>query len=254
MIKRVYFAVLIFIWSLPLQVKKDNFKSKAHILLVSNPEYIKLARICTHSFLFHHKNSEVILHCDEAVFDETKKAFKKSFKRQKIQILCDQKTDSWQLCKIKLILSIAGTREAYMDADLKWNNGITRYKSLTFFVEEFDIRKEDSLKPLLRLPNFSQCKFPMMRNTSFVCFEGITVSKELSEKVIHLVKYFTETIKNLGFELVQEKNIVRLSEQISLSLFSEFISNEIFFLKDTDQRLDGGLVESAYYGSTGLGF
>ena len=46
----------------------------------------------------------------------------------------------------------------------------------------------------------------------------------------------------------------RLMEQLTMSYFADEFGFEVKALKENDSRLDGSLVESAYFGSTGLGF
>ena len=53
---------------------------------------------------------------------------------------------------------------------------------------------------------------------------------------------------------LDRESVLRISEQLALSLAVESWNEEIFLLKSYDGHMDGQFVESSYYGATGISF
>ena len=255
LLKYIYFCYLNFFWALPKSGGSDNFKGTAHVLLVKNIEYVAFAKICANSFLNFHQNSKVVVHCDSITYDLAKSRLSSIFLNRRIEVLKDQsKSKSWQILKTRLIISLSNSHDIYMDADLRWRSSVQRLQTLTFFVNEFDFRDNVTFAKLLDFPIFKELNNPIMRNTSFVTFGGIEAEVIISKLILETVENFSKILKTLNVTETERIQLDRLSEQISISLLSERVTSEIKFLKNSDSRLDKGIVESPYFGATGLGF
>jgi hypothetical protein len=223
----------------------------AHLLVVKNPRYSILARTCIESFLYFHPESLIKVHCDAATYSSLRKALKpiQLRHRQQISYHAIDNAKSWQENKLRLILSLSGTSEIFMDADLKWNGPIQTSldKSLTFFVNEGLSKHLEYLSH----SNF-RVKIPetaTMKNTSFFCWGNLKLNLGELNEVMNLYHSIQEFVIRSSPNLLQE--IERLSEQIALSLIPELFKRHSSFLKNSDSQFDGSIVESSYFGSSG---
>ena len=254
-VKSIYFGYLNNFWKLRKRRGSDDFGGVAHILLVKNVQYVAFAKICVNSFLSFHQKSKVVVHCDSVTYSLAKSKLSKSFFFGEIEVLLDQdEFQTWQSLKAALIISMANSHDVYMDADLRWRSSIVRLRTLTFLVDEFDFRGNSTFVKLLGCSIFKNLQNPKMRNTSFATFGGIQVDPGISTEILETVENFAKILSSLNFSEEEITALNRLSEQITISLLSEKITSEIKFLKISDSRLDKGIVESPYFGSTGLGF
>lgn len=233
----------------------SGFNGIAHILLVKNNSYVFFAKICTMSFVLYNPKAKVIIHCDESTHLETKRKLSLISKFFNISILLDQNSsDTWQKLKTELVLKMNGSYDLYMDADLRWRNSINSFNCLTFLVKEFQISENQLMSKLLQITIFKEYSDASMKNTSFLTFGGAKFSKDVISKIKSTQKNFSKLIKEIDLDEKNQASIIRLSEQLCLSFFLGEADQEVKYLKDSDARLDGGIVESPYFGATGLGF
>lgn len=253
-LKKLLISILRFKWLLTSGANNE-FTQKAHLLLVKDTKYIYFARICAESFLHHHPNSSLIIHCDSTTFDQTLKYFRITSKIRNISILNDARFDtSWQESKLKLLLSLAGSEDIYVDSDLRWNGSIKPIKSVCFFVQEFRFTDSNEYKKLFNLLKRDLDENKFMWNTSFFTFGGAKLPFNVEEKIWDFYKEFNTKLQTLEFKDNHYSQKLRLSEQISISYYADEISDGVISLKLNDARLDGSVAESVYFGSTGLGF
>ena len=233
----------------------SEFNGIAHILLVKNISYVYFARICTLSFTLYNPKAQVVIHCDESTYLETKRKLSLIPKFFNVSILLDQNSNNtWQNLKTELVLSMNGSYDLYMDADLRWRNSVNRFNDLTFLVKEFQIAENQSMSKLLQLTIFKDYSDASMKNTSFLTFGGTKFSKDVISKTKSSQENFSKLIKDIDLDEKNQASLIRLSEQLCLSFFLGEAGQEVKYLKDSDARLDGGIVESPYFGATGLGF
>jgi hypothetical protein len=232
-----------------------EFDGIAHILLVKNNSYVFFAKICALSFTLYNPKAQVVIHCDASTYTKAKKKLALISKFRNISILLDQNLDvSWQSLKIDLLLSLNGSYDLYMDADLRWRNPIHKFTDVTFLVKEFQISSNNTMSQLLNLPKFNKFSNATMKNTSFFTFGGHYFSKDIILETKETQNNFSRLVKQLDLDEKSQSNVNRLSEQLCLSIYIGHSRKKVNYLKGSDARLDGGIVESPYFGATGLGF
>jgi len=239
-----------------------NFKKSSkedftvHLLVVKNTKYSELARVCIESFYYYHPLCSVIVHCDKSTYYQTEEILRIVIKRGTTQVILDQIDDqrTWQEQKIQLIISMNGTNDVFLDADLRWNGSIPIRKGLTFFVEEFSLIEKSPYKEMLSLPEFSSFSNPMMRNTSFFSFAGIEIEEARLLDISTIQVLINNATKTKSIALLDRSDILRISEQLAISLAAEKWGKDIYALKSHDRHRDGEFVESSYFGVTGVSF
>ena len=226
-----------------------------HILIAKKEIYSKVAKICVESFLHHHPEGRVKLHVDTHTKKKTERVFKSKFFKERIQIVSlRDDSQTWQEQKISLILSMNGTKDVFMDADLRWNSKIDLPKAVTFYVNEFALAEKSPYRQLIYSLRGGKYFNATMRNTSFFTFAGVQISEKAKEDVNQLEN---EILAILNTEIVgklDRSSVVRLSEQLALSIASEDWGVNVAALKENDGHKDGAFVESSYFGATGSTF
>jgi hypothetical protein len=228
----------------------------AHLLVVKNSQYSSLARVCIESFIFYHPNAVITVHCDSETYSDTKRALNGRFRKNLVQVVLDQLANAatWQEQKVQLITSLNGTHDVFMDADLRWNGVIPQRKGITFFVDEFSLKEKSPYRELLSNHEFSNILNPRMRNTSFFSFAGVRVEEVFLNSIMELQTMIENMAKSDIIGELDRESVLRISEQLALSLAVESWKEEIFLLKSSDGHMDGQFVESSYYGATGISF
>lgn len=252
--KEMIQTIQILIWRFGKKRNRSQFRT-VHILLVNKKEYIKISRVCVYSFLFHFPNSKLILHTDDKLEKKVARIYKNLIKLGKIEIAKDLSNDwPWQKSKLNTILKLNGTSDFYMDVDLKWNHNVTFPRKPFFFVKEFSFSEIEEFNLLNDFIKKHKDINMFMCNTSVFSFNDIL----FSENIVNEIRQFFDELRNIISDLETDskksENLIRLSEQIAMSLLYSIKPQEFDFLKIKDDRLDGSSVESAYFGATGLGF
>ena len=245
----------LFRWDFTSTRNLDSFEHEAHLLIAKNPVYARIALICILSFLHFNERAKIVLHCDNSTQNEMEKLVKNRRRRAQIKIIDDLDPEAtWQISKLKLILSLSGTNNIFMDADLRWNGVLKPPKGLSFFVPEFQLSKKSPFRQLLENIPFPVSPKSLMKNTSFVGFSGLVLTEHAISDVLRLYDGFNQIleISNLGEMDIQL--LTRLSEQIILIVLADGWATEIYYLKQTDSHKDGQFVESSYFGATGAVF
>lgn len=230
-----------------------TIEHSAHLLVVKNKKYAHLAKICAESFIFNNPKSKITIHCDEETYQQVNNQLKVLISRQKAQVILDQtfQDKSWQEQKLNLILSLCGTEEIFMDADLKWNGQLDFLSGLTFFYEEFALNKSNFFLTVLKdvFPEIEN--FGSMKNTSFFTWKSFALTESQRADVINYNKTLTEYAQKHGIKNEKFAELERISEQLVLSVLAECWKVRVEFLKDSDDIFDGQFVESSYFGATG---
>ncbi len=258
-LKRIFLTWQIIRWRW-LKFGTSNVQSyDASFLVLQNIEYCRLAKISVLSFLYFHRNSRVKIFCDQVTSPYLKKIFRKEIKQGYVLVFDDELLGaSWQEAKVVVISNLKAPYGIYIDADMRFNGQLELIQELNFFVEEFGL---ESLHPFSLLGDlwhrFSEHNPCLMFNTSLIYNGGN--NQEFFEKLT--LKNFNRfefdlkiEIENTNLKEEEKMQIWRLREQLFLSLIAQQLETKISFVKQSDSRLDGTIVESSYYGSTGLGF
>ena len=237
------------------KINAENFH--VHVLVVKKIDYVKLSRTAILSFLYFHPNSKITVHCDNVTYLLVKKIFKKHIDKKSICVLddCDS-SFTWQQSKLRLILQMNGTRDCFMDADLRWNAPITKQIcSVIFFVNEFKFQDRSPYRQLgYTIEENFGLKNLHMYNTSFFSFGGACISLFEIQKTLDFSRDLQLLCEAANLGKDDLKILERLSEQVALSVCSLNWANEIKFLKDQDAIYDRSFVESSYFGATGNTF
>lgn len=243
-----------FTWSTKKSKKISTENFHVHVLVVKKINYVKLSRTAILSFLYFHPNSKITVHCDHVTYLPVKKILKKYIGKKSIHILddCDS-SFTWQQSKLQLILQMNGTKDCFMDADLRWNGPISKQiRNVIFFVNEF---KFQDRSPYRQLGHVIEKNFGLknlhMHNTSFFSFGGVIISLVEIQKTLDFSRDMQLLCEAANLGKDDLKILERLSEQVALSVCSLNWANEIKFLKDQDAIFDGSFVESSYFGATG---
>lgn len=233
--------------------KNANFDPMtAHLLVVKNPMYAKLAQTCIESFLHFHPNAKVVVHCDQSTWRSTywQLGFLRFKRKGRIYIEKSFENPEWQKSKLDLILSLQGTEDMFFDCDLRWNGTLSSKpnQALLYFVEEKPIETYPEIVSSLP-PDFSRFAFAVMKNTSVFSWSGIEISettrKQFEDLWHNINDYFAFSSKK------QTSNHSRLSEQVALSILPNLLEIPYMFLKEDDGQFDGSVCESSYFGASG---
>ena len=228
----------------------------AHVLVIKNDEYCKVAKTCIESFLHFHPNCKVVVHCDKFTFLKTESLLKRVSRKRKIEIrpISEIKDELWQITKLELILSMNGSDDVFMDADLRWNGPLDKLRFFTYFVREFDMEKKSPFRELIKYGFEDIFPDTYMKNVSFITFAGQSLPTDASLNLRDKCKEYLKLVESNIVGTLDVSNMARMVEQVILSLFIPKYLSEFEYLKDADQIMDGRFVESSYFGATGAKF
>lgn len=234
---------------------KSSYEYVANLLLVKQPIYAQLARVCVESFLYFNPKCKIVIHVDSVTESIVSRTLKKISVNKGIEIRNVGGEDkSWQEIKLRIILEMKNPNEFFMDADLRWNGPIPQLIGTTFFVNEFKLKDDPVYLKLLEFSRWeSEYEFTM-KNTSFIYwgdYKPAYGDKIFIDKAMKTVQ--EACIKGI---IPQENQsaIMRISEQIALSILVDVKHLNVNFLKEIDGYRDGSFVESSYFGATGSSF
>ncbi len=225
----------------------------AHIMLVRDVRYVKLAEICVISFLHFHPKAIITLHCDEPTLIHAKNTFHNEIDRGnvKVRALEEKNHRDWQEQKLELILAMSGTKDILLDADLRWNGAISESIDKVFFlVMEFELRDKSPFREIASLFDFLP-QDSSMKNVSVFTFGGYQLTKKELTAIRSTMDTYREIIDSPTVGKLDKVAVGRVIEQFALSACSETWNIEISYIKESDAPMDGGIVESCYFGATG---
>jgi hypothetical protein len=237
----------------PFRVSSIHYN--ANMLVVQKPAYVSVSRICVLSFLKYHPNSKVTIRVDRETIDFAERTYAKEIKTQQV-ILVDVSSNltSWQAKKIDLICSMSGEFNFYMDADLRWNGPLELHENMTFFVREFLIGEHLAYSEAFRSINLNHVNQAVMKNTSFFYWGTQVDLPHLKEKILNVYREVLDALENSTLNTKAQKDLIRLSEQIAISVALNEDETGLVYLKLKDGQMDGSYLESSYYGATGTSF
>jgi hypothetical protein len=223
-----------------------------HIMLTQNKKYVDLAEICIFSFRFHHPNVRFTLHCDKEMMEYAKSKFLPSLsENQLIMVEIDSSKDlDWQEQKLDIILELSGTNDLMLDADLRWNGSLNIKEEVTFFVEEFEFKSKSPFREIIKKSTIAKTN-SSMKNISFFTFGGYELSQLDLLNIRKVLNEYRDVVDSDVVGKLDRDAVGRVIEQFVLSVCSETWSTQVGFVKITDKPLDGGIVESCYFGATG---
>lgn len=227
----------------------------ANLLVVKKPIYAGIAKICVESFLYFNPFCNVVVHVDSNTHKEVSRKLRRLINRGKVSVnLLEDQDSSWQELKLKLALSMKNTDEFFMDADLRWNGPIPNLESPKFFVEEFSFQDREPYLSLIHSKNWEFGKNLSMKNTSFVYWGSSHPDAEYKQVVDRVMIYLEKYCSEASMQFIEKESLMRISEQVALSILVDYLKIPITFLKEVDGYRDGSFVESSYFGATGSYF
>lgn len=234
----------------PLASQKDI---KAHVMLTRNNRYVDLAEICIHSFFHHHPKAIFTLHCDNSTLTYVNSKFHKEIAEGiiRVQLLNIEDEKDWQEQKLDLILAMNGTSDIFLDADLRWNGALSEENGKALFlVKEFELKDKSPFREVLA--NFNNLPpNSSMKNVSVFSFGGYQLSNTEFTSVRNTMDRYREIVDSPTVGSLDKVAVGRVIEQFALSVCSELWSVAIVYVKEIDAPMDGGKVESCYFGATG---
>ena len=240
--------------------KSNNRHLSAHLLVVKNVKYSQIAQICATSFLHYHPNATVIIHADESTQSAVSKWVSRSrFTHSIIIKPCNAESqESWQIQKINLVLSLSGTLDFFVDADMRWNSPLNvelnEGANVYFFVEEYKIIENTIFSSMIEHQDFSKYIGASMWNTSFVCFSGCLLSANQKSEILNLQDKIVRYARRYINDEIQSASTVRIAEQLAISMAASNWGVHLKAVKTVDGYKDGTFLESSYFGATGTHF
>jgi hypothetical protein len=223
--------------------------------VVKKPIYAKLAKLCTESFLFYNPGCKVVINVDSSTEEAVKKALKKVAARKDVLIRnIGQSESTWQDIKLDLILNMRLQNEFFMDADLRWNGPIPHLSGITFFVNEFTFSTIDPYPRLLETCGWKASRAITMKNTSFLYWGGYEPSQQDKSFIEDTMAKIRQVCCDGLIQDEYAESMIRISEQIALSVLVDVNNQDVNYLKSKDGYRDGSFVESSYFGATGSAF
>lgn len=226
---------------------------KAHVMLTRDNRYVDLAEICIHSFFHYHPKATFTLYCDNSTINHVNSKFLKEIAEGKINVqhLNSEDKKDWQEQKLDLILALNGTSDIFLDADLRWNGALNEESGkLLFLVKEFELRDKSPFREILTKFEYLQAD-SSMKNVSVFSFGGYQLSDTELSSVQNIMERYRDIIDSPTVGSLDKATVGRVIEQFTLSVCSEFWNVEISYVKESDTPMDGGKVESCYFGATG---
>ena len=230
--------------------KVETGKACVHIICVRKKEYLKATIRCANSIWFHTPEVRIVVYLDVDLSEYQDLLLRKFHRSDRVRLIVEENFESWQELKLRVILNYLGENDFFSDADLYWNDSfpISR-KGFYFATEEASLNREPYFS-VITAAGIDLKENSFMANSSFISLGKDLDRREFKSEVENFFSQLRATVIKGDFEQRIQNKILRLSEQVALSLAIN--SRMSFFepLKATDKPMDGGIAESYYLGTT----
>jgi hypothetical protein len=249
-LKKLYYQILKslfrFLWLLP-KFNRSVKSTTVHFLVVKDRVYASLLQIAVESLLFHNPRFRVRIHCDEHTYPSVKKKLSLVNIRRprRVHYSINPDDSHWKTLKFHLLMNLSGTRDLFLDADTRINGNLPPFDSPIFLVAEKKRILNDFKELPLEIIESGLTSF-LMKNTSAFSWGGLTLTSNEKDVAWKTYKFVSTSLNST------ERS--RLAEQISMSIFVEWLGVNVAFLKEEDSQFDKGIVESSYFGATSSRF
>jgi hypothetical protein len=227
--------------------KDDRF---IHLIVVMKKEYLKAAIRCVNSIWFHSPQIQVVIHIDEYLSKHRKYLLRSLDREDRVIIKLEETFGSWQELKLNVILNELGERDAFSDADLYWNIPIPELESGLYFAAEKALLDKSPYAEVIKDSGIRVENASTMANSSFISVGKISNRADFVEDVQNNFRKITNQVRKGSYEETVRAKILRLSEQIALSISINKRGSYFSPLKTSDKPMDGGAAESYYLGTT----
>jgi hypothetical protein len=221
-----------------------------HIIAVRKKAYLKAAIRCANSIWYKSPEMQIVIHIDRHLANYSDYLIGRLDRKDRARLQLEESFNSWQELKLRVILHDLGENDSFSDADLYWNVPIPLSNSGYYFAAENSLLNREPYSKIIQ-----DCKIQLhpdsfMANSSFVALGKFPSKSEFVDEVeSNFVKVRNQLAIGTYDEAVRSK-VLRLSEQIVLSISINKHSNHFKTLKLTDDPMDGGPAESYYLGTT----
>lgn len=222
-----------------------------HIICVRKKTYLKAAIRCANSIWYHNANVRIVFHIDSQNAAHSKHFLRKLHRRDRAILRIENNFQSWQELKLRVILHELDSNSYFSDADLYWNAPLPNSQKGMYFVTESSILNHIPYGTAINAAGITLGCNTFMANTSFMYLGLEKLDHQLfAAEVEEMFSNLRLAAIKVGFEKKIEEKVLRLSEQISLSIAINKRLGSFEALKSTDRPMDGGIAESYYLGTT----
>jgi hypothetical protein len=221
-----------------------------HIICVRKVEYLKAAIRCANSIWYHSPDLNIVLHLDSDLYKNKDILGKGLHRIDRVKYILEDSFETWQELKLKVILHDLSGEDYFSDADLYWNGPLPLPSSGIYFAAENALLNANPYASAISASGIEIENETFMANSSFICLGKDLVKDDFAKEVQeYFHKIRTACEQNL-VDKSSERKILRLSEQISLSIAINKRKDYFNPLKAKDKPMDGGIAESYYLGTT----
>ena len=221
-----------------------------HLVAVTKKEYLRAAIRCVNSIWFHSPEIQIVIHIDNQLSKYQTYLLQKLDRKDRVSIQLEESFTSWQELKLKVILYELGERDSFSDADLYWNIPIPELESGLYFAAEKALLDRSPYIEVIQDSGISLENSSTMANSSFISIGKMPNRAEFVDDVENNFRKIRLQAREGSYEETVRAKILRLSEQIALSISINKQEAHFSPLKSSDKPMDGGAAESYYLGTT----
>ena len=225
-------------------------KSSVHIICVRKKDYLWATIRCVNSIWLHNPEMKVMIYIDTNLSIYRDLLMRKLHRSDRVTLVVTDDFESWQELKLRVILDCLGEYDFFSDADLYWNESFPKSQKGFYFAAEESLLNREPYFSIIKASGINLKNNCFMANSSFISLgRGLDRSEFKSEVEFYFRQLRATVTKDFYEEAIRNK-ILRLSEQIALSLAINSRLSIFEQLKSTDKPMDGGIAESYYLGTT----
>jgi hypothetical protein len=225
-------------------------EKKIHLITVNKKAYLIAAIRCANSIWFHSPEIQIVIHIDSHLIQYQDFLLRKLDRKDRVKIQLEKSFQSWQELKLKVILHDLSENDSFCDADLYWNAPIPVSTSGIYFSAEKALLARDPYATAIRDSGIAISQEYFMANSSFIALGKLPGKSSFVEDVESNFQRLRNQVQLGEYEQNFRLKILRLSEQIALSITINKMNSHFIALKDSDKPMDGGVAESYYLGTT----
>ena len=228
----------------------ETGKTSVHMICVRKKEYLKAIIRCANSIWFHNPGVTIVVYLDVDLSEYKDLLLRKFHRRDRVRLIVEENFESWQELKLRVILNYLGENDFFSDADLYWNDSFPISQKGIYFAAEESLLNREPYFSVITAAGIDLKENSFMANSSFISLGKDLDRSEFKLEVESFFRQLRATVIKGNFEHRIQNKILRLSEQIALSLAINSRMSKFEQLKFTDKPMDGGIAESYYLGTT----
>jgi hypothetical protein len=225
-------------------------KASVHVICVRKKEYLKATIRCANSIWFHNPEIRIVVYLDVGLSVHQDLLMRKFHRRDRATLVVEDDFESWQELKLRVILNYLGENDFFSDADLYWNDSFPISRKGIYFAAEESLLNREPYFSIITAAGIDLKDNSFMANSSFISLGRDLDRSDFKLEVESYFRQLRATVIKGDYEQRIQSKILRLSEQIALSLAINSRISIFEQLKSTDKPMDGGIAESYYLGTT----